>query len=86
MPIHSIASDNDVSCYIPSYCTAVDACVHVPIINRNINAHLRLKPCDSVMEVGIEQFKFQIGLFEYVFGIYFEIQWGIKNILILKCL
>ncbi|XP_053400990.1 uncharacterized protein LOC123541000 [Mercenaria mercenaria] len=67
LQIHSSVYD-DMSCYIPDYCTAVDLCVYVPLINRNIHAYLRLHACDALLDVGIEQFKFSVGLFDYEFG------------------
>ncbi|XP_060573589.1 uncharacterized protein LOC132731425, partial [Ruditapes philippinarum] len=63
-----VTISNEVSCHIPHYCTAADICVYIPLINRNIHAYLRLHSCDALLEVGIEQFTFSVGLFDYEFG------------------
>jgi hypothetical protein len=65
-----VTISNDLSCHIPDYCTAADICVYIPLINRNIHAYLRLHSCDALLEVGIEQFTFSVGLFDYEFGKY----------------
>ena len=57
-----------LSCSIPDYCTATDVCVYIPFISRNIHAYLRLHTCDALLEVGIEQFTFSVGLFDNEFG------------------
>ncbi|XP_053398344.1 uncharacterized protein LOC128556707 [Mercenaria mercenaria] len=68
LKIHTLVDDADIMCYIPKYCTAVDICAHVPLINRNIHVYLRIHACNSVLDVGIEQFQFSVGLFDFEFG------------------
>jgi hypothetical protein len=65
-----VTISNDLSCHISDYCTAADICLYIPLINRNIHAYLRLHSCDALLEVGIEQFTFSVGLFDYEFGKY----------------
>ncbi|XP_060596420.1 uncharacterized protein LOC132750448 [Ruditapes philippinarum] len=68
METHAPVGDANVSCYIPDYCTAVDICAYIPLINRNVHAFLRLRPCDSLLEIGIEQYQFTVGFNDFKFG------------------
>lgn len=59
---------SQVSCYLPTLCTAVDCCVDVPAISTSFNAHVEIDPCKYMLRVGIDKFSFNKSLDRYTFG------------------
>ncbi|KAK3589057.1 hypothetical protein CHS0354_008707 [Potamilus streckersoni] len=59
---------NDMSCYIPDYCTGVDCCTYVNLIRRSFRAYVLLNACNFSIEAGIERLSFKIMLLNYTWG------------------
>ena len=59
---------NDVVCYIPDFCTGVHCCVNTGVLNRNIHVVFELNGCDHRLVVGIENFRRNISLVNYSWG------------------
>ncbi|XP_071145134.1 uncharacterized protein [Mytilus edulis] len=58
-----------MACVLLSSCTEVDCCIDVDIIHHSFNAILKLDPCDEKLIVGIENFVFEISLYEFDWGV-----------------
>ncbi|VDI13107.1 Hypothetical predicted protein, partial [Mytilus galloprovincialis] len=58
-----------MACVLLSSCTEVDCCIDVDIIHHSFNVILKLDPCDEKLIVGIENFIFEISLFEFEWGV-----------------
>lgn len=48
---------------------AIDCCITVNPLARNIHAFLDINVCEQTVSVGIEQFQFEFNLIDYEFGI-----------------
>lgn len=64
-----------LSYQISDTCDDVNICVPVPELSRNIKAFLDIQACESVITVGIEEFKFTM-----TFG---DFKWGEEQLLYL---
>jgi hypothetical protein len=61
-------AESGVSCHIPDYCTGIDCCVDVPVIQRAFHAYVLLDACNYKLSVGIEKLSFNLTLFDYEWG------------------
>lgn len=66
-----------MACVLLSSCTEVDCCIDVDIIHHSFNVILKLDPCDEKLIVGIENFIFEISLYEFEWG---KFSMNMKNI------
>ncbi|XP_060567959.1 uncharacterized protein LOC132726631 [Ruditapes philippinarum] len=64
----NISTSDGMSCFIPGSCTGVELCVYIPLIGRYINAYMHLHTCNFTIDIGIEQFRFSVGFFDYEWG------------------
>ena len=77
------SSASQMTCYLPTRCTAVECCVEVPAISTSFNAHVDIDPCNYMLRIGIEKFSFNKSLDQYSFG---EFHLNYKtNILMQQC-
>ncbi|XP_052083535.1 uncharacterized protein LOC127720826 [Mytilus californianus] len=71
------------SCYISDVCTDVRCCVSVPLLgNHTFDFSLNLDGCTQFMEISLENYKEQLMLRDYTFGV--ENYLWIKGVLRLK--
>ncbi|KAL3873935.1 hypothetical protein ACJMK2_037012, partial [Sinanodonta woodiana] len=59
---------NDISCYIPDYCTGVDCCTYVDLVRRSFRTYFLLNACNFFIEAGLERLSFKIMLLNYTWG------------------
>ena len=57
-----------VKCHIPDICTGVHCCVDVAVVGRSFHAFAVLDACNLVINVGIENLKFDLNLDNYEWG------------------
>ncbi|KAK3612512.1 hypothetical protein CHS0354_024483 [Potamilus streckersoni] len=57
-----------VSCYVPDYCTAIDCCIDVRLIDRAFNIFVDLDACNYNLIIGIENYNRTISLLDYEWG------------------
>jgi hypothetical protein len=62
------ALPGEVSCYIPDYCTGIDCCVDMPVVNRALNIYVLLDACNYTLSIGIEKWSFNLSLLDYDWG------------------
>lgn len=55
-------------CRIPEKCTAIDCCVTLPYLGRNINFVIDLDFCDFRLMVEIEKIALNFSLLDYEWG------------------
>ncbi|XP_062581277.1 uncharacterized protein LOC134243073, partial [Saccostrea cucullata] len=67
-PLPSLAGE-DITCYLPSSCSAVQCCINVPVISTTFHTRLEVDPCNFLMTVEVEQLKFTRKLFDYEWGV-----------------
>jgi hypothetical protein len=60
----------DISCYVPSTCTAIECCVDSVKLGRTFHVGIALDPCQFVISVGIENFVHNLSLAQYTMGKY----------------
>lgn len=64
----TLESAGEVTCYVPSLCTAVDCCVEVPALDMSFHTFLSIDPCQYMLKIGIEKYSFQKSLDELSLG------------------
>ncbi|KAK3612537.1 hypothetical protein CHS0354_024514 [Potamilus streckersoni] len=62
------ALNDSIACHIPEYCTGIDCCINVNLLQRSFRTYLFLDACDFKLTVGIEKRKFEVLLFGYQWG------------------
>lgn len=71
----SMPTFNDISshasCYIPDTCTALDCCIEVDRIKRQLRTYIDIDTCNYKLTVGIEKLYLEYSLVDY--------QWGKKE-------
>ena len=55
-------------CYLDSTCTAVDCCIQVNRISRNLNVKVSLNPCSHILTLELERFEIELDLITYTKG------------------
>jgi hypothetical protein len=60
----------ELKCYIPNYCTAIECCMTVGVLNRNFRLALDLDACNNRLLASIENLKMNISLGDYEWGMY----------------
>ncbi|VDI71962.1 Hypothetical predicted protein [Mytilus galloprovincialis] len=59
---------DNVTCQVTSSCTGVTCCVYTEELNRNLDVHLLLNPCDQSLSLTIDYLKYNRSLFDFSFG------------------
>ncbi|CAC5411203.1 unnamed protein product [Mytilus coruscus] len=59
---------DNVTCQVTSSCTGVKCCVYTEELNRNIDVHLLLDPCDQSLSLTIDYLEYNRSLFDFDFG------------------
>ncbi|VDI16062.1 Hypothetical predicted protein [Mytilus galloprovincialis] len=59
---------DNVTCQVTSSCTGVKCCVYTEELNRNIDVHLLLNPCDQSLSLTIDYLEYNRSLFDFDFG------------------
>ena len=57
-----------VTCHPQKSCTGVQCCVQVPHTGIAVEAFVDISPCGHLLQVGIENLKFNRSLYGYKFG------------------
>ncbi|XP_052806223.1 uncharacterized protein LOC128235441 [Mya arenaria] len=57
-----------MSCHIVDYCTGIECCIDVSVIQRSLRAYIFLNACDYKLEIGIENYALNISLLSYSWG------------------
>ncbi|XP_048250793.1 uncharacterized protein LOC124111176 [Haliotis rufescens] len=57
-----------LSCSVPEHCTAIDCCLDVPLISKNVGFKVDLDMCRMTLTLGIERLEFRKMLFKYSWG------------------
>lgn len=68
LKIHLPTLRQEVKCHIPSYCTGIECCVDIDILNRGIRFTLQIDSCANRLVVGIEKLQYNISLIDYEWG------------------
>ncbi|KAL5013968.1 hypothetical protein ScPMuIL_008238, partial [Solemya velum] len=55
-----------VVCHMMDTCVGVECCLNVGLIDHSLNAFIILDSCNSKLEIGIEQFKFELDFDSYI--------------------
>lgn len=55
-----------VVCHMMDTCVGVECCPNVGLIDHSLNAFIILDSCNSKLEIGIEQFKFELDFDSYI--------------------
>ncbi|KAJ8320500.1 LOW QUALITY PROTEIN: hypothetical protein KUTeg_002087 [Tegillarca granosa] len=58
--------DDKINCYIPSYCTRVQCCMDVDLIQRSVITTLDLDPCNMTLILQIEKLHTEVALHDFV--------------------
>lgn len=56
------------SCHLQKSCTGVQCCVRVPHTGVAVEVFVDISPCGHLLQVGIENLKFNRSLYGYKFG------------------
>ena len=67
---------DQIQCSIPSHCTALNCCVHVPLIDRSIPVSVDINACVNSASLTIGEYSETVSLLSY--------EWGTWNKLNLK--
>ncbi|VDI33043.1 Hypothetical predicted protein, partial [Mytilus galloprovincialis] len=59
---------DNVTCQVTSSCTGVKCCVYTEELNRNLDVHLLLNPCDQSLSLTIDYLEYNRSLFDFDFG------------------
>lgn len=57
-----------LACHLDSSCMAVDCCIRVSDITRNLQVKLTLDPCAFTMTLQMERYQVEVDLLTYNFG------------------
>lgn len=57
-----------LACHLDSSCMAVDCCIRVSDITRNLHVKLTLDPCAFTMTLQMERYQVEVDLLNYNFG------------------
>ncbi|KAL3873866.1 hypothetical protein ACJMK2_036950, partial [Sinanodonta woodiana] len=66
--VETLTLPDSVVCHIPAYCTGVQCCMNVELLQRHISTHLVLDSCNYQLTVSIEKLSFSIALFDFEYG------------------
>lgn len=70
MTIPGITQESGLSYYISETCNDIDVCFHAAAIDQDIRTFLHIDPCEHLIEVGIEEFKFRVIFNDFEWGKY----------------
>ncbi|KAL5015120.1 hypothetical protein ScPMuIL_009390 [Solemya velum] len=60
--------DDPVACHVPRYCTGLDCCTQVEMVQRAFHTYVLIDSCNYKITIAVENLMFEIKLFEYDFG------------------
>jgi len=66
LPLNELPSGT--VCHIPTFCTGIECCTYVELLKRNIHTYVFIHSCSYMLEIGIENLKFQVDLFNFDWG------------------
>ncbi|XP_060596418.1 uncharacterized protein LOC132750445 [Ruditapes philippinarum] len=59
---------DELRCYVPDYCTAVECCLDVGLLKRGFSVILSIDACSNRLVVGIEDLQLNVSLNDYNWG------------------
>lgn len=65
----STVIDKGVACHILDSCDAVTCCAEIAVLKRYVYTSINFKTCDYLLEVWMEEKKFEFDLINYEWGI-----------------
>ncbi|KAK3101942.1 hypothetical protein FSP39_007535 [Pinctada imbricata] len=68
MPVDTKALPDNITCHIPSSCTAVQCCIDVDIISSTVSTLLSLDPCQQKLTIKIEELTKEDKLYDFTWG------------------
>lgn len=66
----------NLACRLSHLCTGVQCCLHIPILERLIEAHAFLDVCNYKLSIGLEKLVLNISMFDYNYNTWKTISLG----------
>ena len=58
----------NMACMLPDYCTGIQCCVYIPLLDITIEAHVLIDVCNLKLSIGIENMVINESLSDYDFN------------------